>query len=125
MTEPWDRIEAEARDAFVGAGRFPLPAYSESMPPPYVGIKPYAPERARAACTFGCSHGAAVDLDEYEQAHDVDAGLDRIADHLVHELGALVRGERHALSQALLAGNPAWPAELADAAAAGRLAHDP
>jgi hypothetical protein len=29
----------------VGAGRFPLRAYSELMPSPYVGIKPYAPER--------------------------------------------------------------------------------
>lgn len=28
MSEPWDRIEAEARGAFHGEGRFPVRAYS-------------------------------------------------------------------------------------------------
>jgi len=125
MAEPWDRIEAETRGAFHGEGSFPLRAYSEYMPPPYVGIKPYAPERAHAAATFGCGDASALDIDEYELAHDIEPGLDRIADHLVLELGRLVRGEPHALSQTLLAKNPAWPAELAHAAKEGKLAHDP
>ena len=55
----------------------------------------------------------ALDIDEYEQAHDLEPGLDRIAEHLVDELGKLRRGEPHALSRTLLDGNPAWPAELA------------
>lgn len=125
MAEPWDRIEAETRDAFVGEGNFPLRAYSEYMPSPYVGIKPYAPARSHAAATFSCGDASALDIDEYEQAHDLEPGLDRIADHLVLELGRLVRGEPHALSKTLLEGNPAWPAELARAAHAGKLAHDP
>ena len=125
MAEPWDRIEAETRGAFHGEGNFPLRAYSEFMPPPYVGIKPYAPERAHGAATFGCGDASALDIDEYELAHDIEPGLDRIADHLVLELGRLVRGEPHALSQTLLAKNPAWPAELAHAAKEGKLAHDP
>jgi len=41
----WALFEHEATDAFVGRGRFPIRAYSEFMPPPYVGIKPYAPRR--------------------------------------------------------------------------------
>ena len=122
MSEAWEHIEAEAEEAFA---RFPLRAYSELMPPPYVGIKPYAPRRAQAAATFGVSAGDALDIDEYEQAHDLEPGLDRIADHLVAELGKLVRGVPHALPRSLLDGNPAWPPELAAAAAAGRLAHDP
>ncbi len=125
MAEPWDRIEAETRGAFHGEGNFPLRAYSEYMPSPYVGIKPYAPERGHGAATFGTSDASALDVDEYEQAHDLEPGLDRIADHLVLELGRLLRGEPHALSQTLLAKNPAWPAELAHAAKAGKLAHDP
>src|SRR5579862_8214099 len=116
MSEPWERIEAEARDAFHGEGRFPLRAYSESMPPPYVGIKPYAPSRTSTAATFGATDASRLDIDEYEQAHDLEPGLDRIADHLIDELGKLVRGEAHALSKSLLDGNPAWPKELADAA---------
>jgi hypothetical protein len=123
--EPWDQIEAEARGAFVGAGQFPLRAYSELMPPPYVGLKPYAPERGRGAATYGVSDGHSLDIDEYEQAHDLEPGLERIAQRLVDELGKLVHGEPHGLSHTLLAGNPAWPAELAEAARAGRLAHDP
>ena len=125
MSDVWQQIEAEAKDAYHGAGRFPLRAYSEFMPPPYIGIKPAAPDRASAPVTFGVSSGDALDIDEYEQAHDVEPGLDRIADHLVAELGKLVRGEAHALSHTLLAGNPAWPAELADAAKHHRLKHDP
>jgi hypothetical protein len=125
MSEPWDRIEAEARGAFHGDGRFPVRAYSEAMPPPYVGIKPYSVERAHGAATFGCGDAAALDIDEYEQAHDLEPGLDRIADHLVLELGKLVRGEAHALSRTVLEHNPAWPAQLAEAAQHGRLGHDP
>lgn len=125
MSDVWEQIEAEAQDAFRGAGRFPLRAYSEFMPPPYVGIKPYAPNRAQAATTFAVSSGDALDIDEYEQAHDLEPGLDRIANHLLSELGRLVRGQQRVLSHALLDGNPAWPAELADAATSGKLAHDP
>jgi hypothetical protein len=125
MSEPWDVIESEARGAFRGAGRFPLRAYSEAMPPPYVGIKPCAPERAHGASTFGCSSGHALDIDEYEQAFDLEPGFDRIAKHVVDELAKLVHGQPHALSKSLLDGNPAWPAELAQAAKRGALAHDP
>ena len=124
MTDVWQRIEAEARGAFHGEGRFPLRAYSELMPPPYVGLKPYAPTRLRHDATCAISDPDALDIDEYEHAHDLEPGLDRIAEVIVAEIGKLIRGEPHALSKTLLAGNPAWPAELADAARAGRLAHD-
>ena len=120
----WLELEHEAREAFHGAGRFPLRAYSELMPSPYVGIKPYLPDRGRRDTTF-CAADNALEIDEYEQAHDVTPGLDRIADHVLVELGKLMRGEAHALSRTLLDGNPAWPPELAAAAAKGKLAGDP
>ena len=118
----WGELEAEAQHAF---DHFALRAYSEFMPPPYVGLKPYTPSRAAGAATFGASADDALDIDEYEQAHDLEPGLDRIADHLVRELAKLVRGEAHALSKTLLAGNPAWPDELVRAAHDKKLAHDP
>jgi hypothetical protein len=124
-TAGWSRIEAEARGAFAGEGRFPLRAYSEMMPPPYVGIKPYDPDRAHAPATCGAAGEGALDVSEYEQAHELAPGLAHIADRLVFELGKLVRGDAHALPATLLAGNPAWPDELAEAARAGRLADDP
>ena len=99
---------------------FPLRAYSEFMPPPYVGMKPYAPDRGALR-------------------RDVRRRPIRTARHRRVRAGArsrararsdrgapgrrarqAARGEPHALSQTLLEGNPAWPAELAAARAAAR-----
>ncbi|MGZ3445484.1 MAG: hypothetical protein ACXWLG_08270, partial [Myxococcaceae bacterium] len=124
MSDAWEQIEAEAR-ASGATGLFPLRAYSEFMPPPYVGIKPYAPARADAATTCTVSRGDALDVDEYELAHDLEPGLNRIAEHLVLELGKVMQGQPHGLPHSLLDDNPAWPRELAEAASSGRLAHDP
>src|SRR5258705_4304411 len=83
MTTAWQRIEAEAREAFVGAGRFPLRAYSEVMPPPHVGLKPYMPRVDLGGTTDRISDGETYDLDEYEQAQLIEPGLDRIAAGIV------------------------------------------
>ena len=123
-TDAWTRFEQEAREAFHGPGRFPVRAYSEFMPSPFVGIKPYRPDRNGKSATNG-ARPHALDIDEYEQAFDLDPGLDRIADRIFHELGKLVRGEAHQLSSTLLEGNAAWPPELANAAREGRLADEP
>jgi hypothetical protein len=131
MSQPrgWSTIAAEAQGLFVGAGRYPIRAYSEFMPPPLVGLKPYdlgPPGPADAAgWTFGISDDDTLDVSEYEQTHELTPGLHRIGGHLADELGRLQRGERHALSRTLLADNPAWPADLADAARHGRLADRP
>ncbi|MEO8702773.1 MAG: M28 family peptidase [Kofleriaceae bacterium] len=123
MTEAWQQIVAEVSAAVHGEGRFPLRAYSELMPPPYVGSKPYAPG-AVDRVSYGISHEHGLDIDEYEQAHDLEPGLDTIANHLLQQLGKLVRGNQNSFSHTLLDGNPAWPAALAEAAKAGKLAHD-
>ena len=116
MDELLAKLEAECAARVRGPGAFPIRAYSELMPPPYVGTKPYGCRDA----TFSVAA-----IDEYELAHDLRPGLDRIAAHVITELGKLVRGEAHALSHTLLADNAAWPAELARAAKAGALADDP
>ena len=122
--KPWERIVAEAAGAFRGRGRFPLRAYSELMPAPYIGVKPYAPDAFdRATCAI--TDPDRLDITEYERAHDVDPGLDAIAKVLLRHVGHLTRGQPHGLSRTLLDGNPAWPDELASAARAGQLAHDP
>src|ERR1051326_493639 len=92
----WASFEAEAHAAFRGAGRFPLRAYSEFMPAQFVGWKPCARGTGRQVATLG-----ACEIDEYEWAHEVAPGLDRIAEHVVHELGKLMRGAPHALSHSL------------------------
>src|SRR5271154_6644851 len=112
MSDAWEQIEAEAQEAVRAAGRFPFRAYSEFMPPPYVGVKPYAPSRASAACTSGASDDHALDITEYEQREDSEAGLSRTASLLVTEIARLARGTSRLLSHTLLEGNPAWPTAL-------------
>ena len=65
----WSLLEAEAKSAFAGSGRFPLRAYSEFMPPPYVAIKPYAPSMSRAldACTSRMGDERALDITDPRQ----------------------------------------------------------
>jgi hypothetical protein len=119
----WDEIEAEARDAFASEGRFPLPAYSEFMPAPWVGIKPYAPSLAARACT-ALHDGNTLDITEYEQG-EIELGLYYIAQRVTRELDQLIAGRPHELSAALLEGNPAWPGELVASAALRREAGQP
>ena len=117
----WSQIESEAAGAFVGQGRFPVPAYSEFMPPPFVGIKPFtAPDPANApGSTIVCDERGLA-IDEYEQEHELRPGLAKIANHLVDELGKLTSGATHEFSRTLLDGNLAWPPSLAAAARDGR-----
>ena len=119
----WDEIEAEARDAFAGEGGFPLPAYSEYMPAPWVGVKPYAPALAAEACTAAYG-GDTLDVTEYEQIEH-EFGLAHVGLRVVRELDALLAGKPHELSTSLLAGNPAWPEALAASAGARRAAGEP
>jgi hypothetical protein len=121
----WVAIEREAREAFVGKGRFPIAAYSELMPPPYVGLKPFDPRLASASCTSGVRDETCLDIDEYEQAHELTPGLSRIASHLLNTLKKLVSGGVGELPRTLLTDNRAWPERLAAAAREGRHPLDP
>jgi hypothetical protein len=122
---PWQEIEAEAGEAFVGEGRFPLPAYSEYMPSPYLVVKPYAPRRAAGACTLRASGDDAMDVTEEEQAREIAPGLGKIAGRVLTELERLVHGKPHDFSHTLLGDNAAWPRALAEAAPARRAASEP
>jgi hypothetical protein len=123
--QAWARLEKEASTVYRGEGRFPLRAYSEFMPPPYVGIKPYEVHRDEHASTAHSARGDALDITEAEQAQELEAGIQRIGAHVVHELGKLLAGSSHALSKTLLTNNLAWPAELEAACERGALKHDP
>lgn len=116
----WSLIEGQARAAWRGEDQFPLRAYSELMPAQFVDWKPCARGRGRGVATLG-----AREIDEYEWALALVPGFDGIAAHVLAELGTLMRGAPHTLSDALLDGNPAWPAELAQAARDGKLADEP
>ena len=122
----WSQIEREAAGAFLGQGRFPVPAYSEFMPPPFVGIKPFtALDPANAPTTTIVCNERGLAIDEYEQEHELRPGLAKIAGHLVAELRKLASGSTHEFSRTLLEGNLAWPEMLAAAAREGRYPQRP
>jgi hypothetical protein len=122
----WSQIEKEAAGAFLGPGRFPVPAYSEFMPPPFVGLKPFtACDAGGAADNTSVCDEYGVAVDEYEQEHELRPGLAKIANHLVLELRKLAAGSTHEFSHTLLDGNLAWPEALAAAARAGRYPQRP
>jgi len=122
----WSQIATEAADAFRGRGRFPVPAYSEFMPPPFVGLKPFAAgDPSGAADNTSVCDERGVAIDEYEQEHELRPGLAKIASHLVLELRKLTVGATHEFSHTLLGGNLAWPEALVAAARAGRYPQRP
>src|SRR5262245_5760204 len=89
MTTPggWNRLLAED-DWCRGPGQMPTPAYSEYLPPPRVGVKPYGDlDRLvrRPADNFGWH------VSEYEQAFELEPGLGLIARETLEEVTKLGR----------------------------------
>ena len=106
-----------------GAEPFPLPAYSEFMPAPRLGRKPYGepdPDLFAEDDPWGWR------VSEAEQEWELRPGLEHIARELYTSLLALGQGREEHLIRGQggrnLAANPYWPPELARHA--GRLAHE-
>ena len=68
---------------FRGEGKYPLPAYSEFMPPPRVGRKPCG-EIDRTLFADGDDFGWRIS--EREEMRELRPGLQRIGAHLLHEM---------------------------------------
>ncbi len=117
----WKRLIA-GHPWFEGAGNYPLPAYSEFMPPPRLGHSP-----------FGSMDTPFTDEDPYgwhvseiEQEYELNPGLENIARQIMGQLLELGRGmPAHHIAghqRRNLEDNPYWPAEIA--ARAGHLDHE-
>jgi hypothetical protein len=115
----WKQLLADL-PFFQGEGRYPLTAYSEFMPPPRLGQKPYG--------TFGGipfdekdPHG--LPISEYEEAWELRPGMRKLARELVGSLIRLGAGQRaRGIARHKLENNPFWPPELAKHA--GKLDHE-
>jgi hypothetical protein len=106
----WKKLLAGA-PWFRGEGRFPFPAYSEFMPPPRVGTRPYG---TGGTAPFDADDPWGWPVTEAEEAWQLRPGLADLARHVVHALRELDHGRRvHGLARHKLEGNPAWPPELA------------
>ena len=107
----WDRLLTGAPD-HRGAGRFPIAAYSEFMPPPRIGWRPYgrnhpAPRNPNDPCAWQVS--------EREEDFELQPGLRLIARQVLNALQHLDRAQpAQGIGPAKLAGNAYWPKELAD-----------
>src|SRR5262245_42641997 len=107
---------------FQGADRYPIEAYSEFLPPPRLGRKPY-PFAAPETYPLNPDEPDVWQVSEFEEALELRPGLEHFAGRFVSLLAHLGRGEAgHGIARAKLADNPYWPPELA--AAAGKLPHE-
>ena len=115
----WKQLLRET-EHFRHEGRYPIVAYSEFIPPPRVGLKPY-----------GCiNDGVFLEEDpwgwhitEYEQAWELRPGLEHLSKIIVRAMVDLGSGHSaHGIARHKLTDNPYWPAELARKA--GKLAHE-
>ena len=126
----WKRLLAGG-PWFRGEGSYPIAAYSEFMPPPRLGRKPYDGDPATLldpADPWGWP------VTEYEEALELQPGLLHVAEQLLGVLGHLGHCRpAHGIARNKLRDNPCWPAELQErgaragalraAFAAGPLAH--
>src|SRR5713226_1014087 len=74
-TQGWKQLVA-GWPWFHGAGRFPIDAYSEFMPPPRLGPKPYSGEDT--TFVFSDDDPWGWHVSEYEEAFELQSGLERI-----------------------------------------------
>ena len=103
-----------------GQGSFPIAAYSEFMPAPRIGLKPYG--------TWSLAHLSEADPQRWlvtprEEEHFLRPGLAYIGAQIVNDLVAVAGGKTvHHIGAIHLADNRYWPKALANAASS--LAHE-
>jgi hypothetical protein len=115
----WSQL-LEETDWCRGRGAFPLPAYSEYLPPHYFVRKPYGevgPLPLPQADDCGWR------VNEYEEGQILKPGMKYLARCALRELMRLGKGQRTPqISHNKLVNNPYWPDSLA--AHAGQLPHE-
>ena len=95
---------------FEGEGNYPIAAYSEFMPPPRVGRKPYG---SIDHCLYREDDPFGWHVCEYEEALELQPGLEMIAKELMHIIHHLGCGDpAHGIARKKLDGNPYWPDDL-------------
>src|SRR5437879_781709 len=122
MTRPWRETKRMPRGwrqlvptqaHFQGEGNYPLEAYSEFMPPPRVGWKPYGssspdPELFSETDPFGWH------VSKFQEALELQPRLVQVGKQVIGKLAKLLDGDPESgIPRLDLADNPYWPRELA------------
>jgi hypothetical protein len=106
----WKKLVA-GHPWFTGAGSYPIPAYSEFMPPPRLGQKAYG--RRVDSQLFDEADPWGWQVTEYEQEWQLTPGLQQLAEHVLKAMRHLGRHESaHCIARNKLEGNPYWPPVL-------------
>ncbi len=109
---------------FSQPGQFPLPAYSEFMPPPRLGRRPY--DAAADELLYSKDDPYGWNISEIEEEYELQPGLETITRQLMSQVVELGRGQpaRHigGYQGRNLKDNPYWPEELGRCA--GHLDHE-
>jgi hypothetical protein len=110
----WKQLVAGAA-SFCGEGKYPITAYSEFMPPPRLGVKAYG---GIDPLLFDESDPFGWHVTEYEEAFELQPGLELLARELLHVMRRLGHCEpAHGIAAGKLKKNPYWPKELHDGGA--------
>jgi hypothetical protein len=114
----WQRLVESC--SFAGEGKYPIPAYSEFMPPVRLGCRPYG---GMPDGFFSEDDPAGFPVTELDEAFELAPGLENIAAQVLGPLVHLVRGgPGRGIARYQLMGNLYWPPELAGQA--GKLGHE-
>ncbi len=117
----WQQLLPDA-SLYHSAGHYPIDAYSEFMPPPRLGWKPYVPEPPDPQL-FDAADPWGWHISEYEEANELRPGLEQIARQLVGRICHTLHGDStHGISRRMLDDNVYWSTELAEHA--GKLKHE-
>jgi hypothetical protein len=115
----WKRLFTD-ESGFRGEGAYPVPAYSEFMPPPRIGMSPYG---GKNSGFFSEEDLWGWPVTEYEEAFELIPGIESVGRQILGSLAQLGRGGvAHGIAKNMLIDNPCWPEELA--ARAGSLSHE-
>jgi hypothetical protein len=107
----WPQLVGDAASVR-GEGKFPIAAYSEFMPPPRIGIKPYGSFELDSPFRGDDPWGWTVTA--HEQDRELAPGLSNIARQLIETMVSLATGGgAHRIGHHHLSENPYWPAALA------------
>ena len=105
---------------FRGAGAYALDAYSEFLPPPLLGRKPYG---YQDPLLFSDDDPNGWHVTEYEEHLELRPGMAEIAQRITNSMAHLGGGRQaHGIAKGKLTNNPYWPDSLAKHA--GTLHHE-
>jgi hypothetical protein len=112
MASGWHRLVPRP-DVFRGEGRYRIDAYSEFMPPPHIGWKPYG-DHEPDTNLFDSADPFGWHVSEFEEELELKPGLLQVAKQVLGKLARLLDGNPDTgLPRLHPTENPFWPPELA------------